>query len=167
MVLKTLLLLLIPALCLGDSSYMDLKKDIEVLEREGTSSLTQATVATFKEPLSPAAAQAPQDFDEVEDRFDQVIDNWLKKRISGRWNIFVSLTSWTYGIDLPISKQTLFSDELGACGGGGYDWENHWFGFGIDLSLGGMSGKSSINLPANFVVYLDLPVFVTTSRPKV
>jgi|GEM_PF-3216309 len=167
MVLRIVIFLLIPGLCFGNSSYLELKKSIEVLERDGTSSLTQKKVDSLKEQLSDAEDQDVEDFDEVEDRFNQVINPWLKKRLSGGWNIFVSLTSWTYGIDLPISKQKLLSDEIGACGGGGYDWQNHWFGFGIDLCLGGMSGKSAIKLPANLVLFLDLPVFMLSSRPKV
>jgi hypothetical protein len=163
MVLKIAIFLLLPGLCFGSSSYLELKKNIEILEREGTSNLTQEKVDSLNEQLS----NAEDDIDELEDRFDKVVDSWAKKKISGRWNIFVSLISWTYEIDLPRTKQSLLSDELGGCGGGGYDWQNHWFGFGVDLCLGGMSGKTSINLPANLVLFVDLPVFMLSSRPRV
>jgi len=169
MVLRILIILLMPTLCFSNtpkSMYLDLKKSVEVLESEGTSSLNQEKVDGLKEQLSNVEDLDPPDFDELEDRLDKILDAWTKKRLKGGWNIFIGLTTWTYSITVPISRQEIFSDEIGACGGGGYDWQNHWYGFGVDLCLGGMSGKSSIKLPLNITLNLELPVFMMASRPK-
>ncbi|RLA64531.1 MAG: hypothetical protein DRQ88_10810 [Epsilonproteobacteria bacterium] len=170
MVLRIAIFLLIPTLCFSQgskSSFIDLKTSVETLERKGTNNLTQKKIDNLKEIISNAEDVDQEDYDELEDRLNKLIDSWLKKKLSGGWNILVGIISWTYGIDLPLLKQKILSDETGACGGGGYDWQNHWYGFGVDLCVGGMKGKSTVKLTKNLSLLLDLPVFMMISRPKV
>jgi len=165
MVLKIVILFLIPTLVF--SGEMNLKETVEKVEREGSDNLTGERVNKLKVILSDAEDADVLDFDELEDRLNAVIDSWQKKKISGGWNIFVNMMTWTYAIELPLINNEIFSDEHGACGGAGYDWQNAYYGFGIDLCVGGMRGKSSVTILNAITVQIDLPVFMMTSKPKI
>ena len=142
-----------------------LKKEIENLEKTGTDNLDQSKIDSLQEMISKSENNEYQ----LEERFNKLIDVWQKKKINKSYFAAISFLTWTFPekIKDPQGINSMNSQEAGYCLGGGHDWQNAYWGYGVDLCLGIMKADAGIKYGDQTYTDIGAPVYSVISRPSI
>ncbi len=146
-----------------DPGFINLKTSIIKLENEDISEISSEEVDSIKKTLSDLEEidTGKLGLDEWDERLNSITDKMVKRKFIGNWNLFLGWMTWT------DEDQEILSQENGPCLGGGYDRQNHWFGYGIDLCFGNLNAKEVNQSNDQNSSESDFSITLINTRPKI
>lgn len=142
-----------------------LVKEIEALEKTGTDQLDQNKIDSLREEIS----KSENNSDQLEERLDKLIGSWEKKKINKSYFAAISFLTWTFPekINDPQGITSMSSVESGYCLGGGHDWQNAYWGSGVDLCMAIMKADAGIKYGNQTYTDNGAPVYSVISKPNI
>lgn len=143
----------------------DLEKEIENLENKGVDQLDQNKIDLLREEIS----KSENNSDQLEERLNKLIGSWEKKKINKNYYGSLSFLTWTYPekIQDPQGITTMTSVESGYSLGIGHDWQNAYWGYGVDLSFAIMKADAGIKYGDQTFTDNGAPVYSVISKPNI
>jgi hypothetical protein len=153
--------------------YQKLKIEIENLEKSGTKQLNQKKIDSLNEIISKSENfkldKKKYDFENMEERLNILVESWEKEKFTNIFYTSISFLTWTYPekIKDPQGTTSMSSVESGYCLGGGIDWQNAYWGHGVDLCMAFMKADAGIKYGNQSFTDIGAPVYSIISKPNI